>query len=115
VSPRVFTPEQRAAIDARSGSLLLSANAGSGKTSVMVERFVRAVSEDGVAIDAILAITFTDKAAAHLRERIRARFAELGESDLARAVADAQISTIHGFCSRVLRSQALRAGIDPRF
>ena len=53
-----FTPEQRAVVERRSGSVLVSANAGSGKTSVMVERFVEAVREDGVPVDGILAITF---------------------------------------------------------
>jgi ATP-dependent exoDNAse (exonuclease V) beta subunit len=110
-----FTPEQQAVVDRRSGSLLVSANAGSGKTSVMVERFVAAVLQDGVPVDAILAITFTDKAAAQLRARIRARFGELGEEEAARLTERAQVSTIHGFCARVLRSNAVAAGLDPDF
>ena len=68
---RAFTPEQQAAIDRRDGRLLLSANAGSGKTTVLVERFVRTVLEDDIAPGAILAITFTDKAAGELRARVR--------------------------------------------
>ena len=68
-----FTAEQAAARSSGAqGDLLLDASAGSGKTSVLVERFVRAVLEDGVDVAAILTITFTDKAAAELRERIRA-------------------------------------------
>ena len=110
-----FTDEQRAAIDNRKGRLVLSANAGSGKTSVMVERFVAAALCDDVPVEEILAITFTDKAAAELRERIRARFVDAGKEALARAVADAHISTIHGFCARVLRAHPLLAGIDPAF
>ena len=110
-----FTPEQLDAIERRDGDLLLDASAGSGKTSVLVERFVRAVVEDGVDVSAILAITFTDKAAAELRERIRLRFRELGALDHARATEGAFISTIHAFCVRVLRAHALLAGIDPRF
>ena len=69
-----FTDEQLRAIERRDGSLLLSAGAGTGKTSVLVERFVRAVVEDGVEVDSILAITFTEKAAAQLRTRVRGRF-----------------------------------------
>ena len=110
-----FTLEQRAVVDRRSGSVLVSANAGSGKTSVMVERFVEAVREDGVPVDAILAITFTDKAAAQLRARIRARFGELGEEEAARVTERAHVSTIHGFCARVLRGNAVAAGLDPDF
>jgi ATP-dependent helicase/nuclease subunit A len=110
-----FTAEQLHAIESREGSLFLHANAGSGKTSVLVERFVRAVREDGVAVDRILAITFTEKAAAELKQRIRARFLELGERDRAREAEGAWISTIHGFCSRLLRAHPLAAGIDPEY
>ena len=113
-APR-FTPEQRAAVEDRSGSALLAANAGSGKTAVIVERFVEAVRVDGVPVTAILALTFTEKAAGELRERIRRRLVELGEDEHARAVDGAWIGTIHGFCARVLRSRPLTAGLDPRF
>jgi len=110
-----FTPEQQRAIDLRHGSLLVSAGAGTGKTSVLVERFVRAVLDDGVPVDAILAITFTEKAAAQLTSRVRARLMALGARAEARRAEAAWISTIHGFCSRVLRTHALAAGIDPEF
>jgi ATP-dependent exoDNAse (exonuclease V) beta subunit len=115
---RRFTPAQAAAIDERAHSLLLSAAAGSGKTSVLVERFVRAVLDDEVDPARILAITFTDKAAGELRERIRRRFEEIGTVH-ARAAAHATegafVSTIHGFCSRLLRAHPLAAGLDPGF
>ncbi len=110
-----WTDEQAVAIERRVGNLLLDAGAGSGKTSVLVERFVRAVLEDGVDVGAILTITFTEKAAAELRDRIRRRLRGLGADEAARATEGAYISTIHGFCARVLRSQALAAGLDPRF
>ena len=110
-----WTDEQLEAIERREGDLLLDAGAGSGKTSVLVERFVRAVLEDGIDVSAILTITFTEKAAAELRDRIRARLRELGAVEAARATEGAFISTIHGFCARVLRSHALAAGLDPQF
>lgn len=110
-----FTPEQADAIARREGSLLLSANAGSGKTSVLSERFVRSVLEDGVEPGRILAITFTDKAAGELRTRVRGRFVELGRRDRARDLDAAWISTFHGLCARVLRAHAVRAGLDPAF
>jgi ATP-dependent exoDNAse (exonuclease V) beta subunit len=110
-----WTAEQLRAIERRSGDLLLDAAAGSGKTSVLVERFARAVLDDGIAVAAILTITFTEKAAAELRDRIRARLRELGAVDQARATEGAFISTIHGFCARVLRAGALTAGLDPNF
>jgi ATP-dependent exoDNAse (exonuclease V) beta subunit len=110
-----FTPEQSAAVADRTGSALLAANAGSGKTAVMVERFVEAVLDDGVPVGGILALTFTEKAAGELRERVRRRLQQLGEDEHARAVDGAWIGTIHGFCARLLRSRPLAAGLDPRF
>ena len=115
MSASAFTPEQRAAIADRTGSALLTANAGSGKTAVMAERFVEAVLSDGVAVGGVLALTFTEKAAGELRERVRRRFVELGEDERAREVDGAWVGTIHGFCAGVLRAQPLAAGLDPRF
>src|SRR3954447_2300698 len=112
---RAFSAEQSEAIRARAGSLLLEANAGSGKTSVLVERFVRSVLEDGVKPGRILAITFTERAAGELRARVRQRFVELGRRDMARETETAWVSTIHGFCTRVLRAHAIAAGLDPSF
>ncbi|WP_028059214.1 UvrD-helicase domain-containing protein [Candidatus Solirubrobacter pratensis] len=115
MSRPAFTPEQRAAIRSRTGASLLAANAGSGKTAVMVERFAAAVIEDGVPVGGILALTFTEKAAGEFAERLKRRLSELGETEHARAVDAAWIGTIHGFCARVLRTQPLAAGLDPRF
>lgn len=112
---RPFTAEQSEAVRRRDGSLLLAANAGSGKTSVLVERFVRSVLEDGVRPARILAITFTERAAGELRARVRQRFVELGRRDEARETEAAWVSTIHGFCTRVLRAHAIAAGLDPAF
>jgi ATP-dependent helicase/nuclease subunit A len=114
VAPQL-TDEQRAAVELRDGSLLVRAGAGAGKTSVLVERFARAVTEDEVPVDGILAITFTEKAAQEMRRRVRTRLLELGRRDEARAAEQAWISTIHGFCSRLLRAHALAAGIDPEY
>jgi ATP-dependent helicase/nuclease subunit A len=110
-----FTPDQRAAVEDRSGSRLLAANAGSGKTAVMVERFVEAVRQDGVAVGSVLALTFTEKAAGELRERVRRRFTALGDDEHAREAEAAWIGTIHGFCARLLRGNAVGAGLDPAF
>ena len=81
----------------------------------MVERIAEAVRNDGVPVNAILALTFTEKAAGELAERLRRRLTELGDDEHARAVDGAWIGTIHGFCARLLRSQPLAAGLDPRF
>jgi ATP-dependent exoDNAse (exonuclease V) beta subunit len=112
---RPFTAEQATAVERRDGPLLLSANAGSGKTSVLVERFVRSVVDDALRPAQVLAITFTDKAAGELRSRVRARLLELGEREAARDTEAAWIMTFHGFCARVLRAHAVAAGLDPAF
>ncbi len=106
--------EQQRAVDAR-GLVFVSAGAGTGKTKVLVERFARAVCDEGVDVDSILVITYTEKAAGELRARIRMRLVERRRADLARALDGAWISTIHGFCHRLLRSHPFAAGVDPRF
>src|SRR6266576_2316857 len=106
--------EQQRAVEAR-GLVFVSAGAGTGKTKVLVERFARAVSDEGIDVESILVITYTEKAAGELRSRIRAGLVERGRPDLARELDGAWISTIHGFCHRLLRSHPFAAGVDPRF
>ena len=106
--------QQQAAVDAK-GLVFVSAGAGTGKTSVLVERFVRAVCDEGLDVGSVLVITYTKRAAGELRTRIRARLLERGRADLARELDGAWISTIHGFCNRLLKSYPLAAGLDPRF
>jgi ATP-dependent helicase/nuclease subunit A len=106
--------EQQRAVDAR-GLVFVSAGAGTGKTKVLVERFARAVCDEGIDVESILVITYTEKAAGELRSRIRAGLVERGRPDLARELDGAWISTIHGFCNRLLRSHPFAAGVDPRF
>jgi ATP-dependent exoDNAse (exonuclease V) beta subunit len=122
------TPEQRRAIESRDRDVLLEAGAGTGKTLVLVERFCAAVEDHGT-IDAVLAFTFTERAAGELRHRIRvelgaraeaaSRDGDVGRSDLLAAMSRdserAWISTIHGFCRRLLSSHSVPLGLDPRF
>ncbi len=115
VPERRLTDEQERAVASRQVSLLLAAGAGSGKTSVLVERFVRAVREDGVAPGRILAITFTERAAGELRQRVRTRLLELGEREAARETEAANVSTFHAFCARLLRIHSVQAGVEPGF
>jgi ATP-dependent exoDNAse (exonuclease V) beta subunit len=106
--------EQLRAIEEQ-GVVFVSAGAGTGKTTVIVERFCRAVCERGFDVDSILVITYTERAAGELRGRIRKRLHELGRHDLERKLDGAWISTIHGFCHRLLKAHPFAAGIDPRF
>jgi ATP-dependent exoDNAse (exonuclease V) beta subunit len=73
------------------------------------------VCERGLPIDSVLAITYTERAAGELRSRIRSRLAELDRHDLSRQLDGAWISTIHGFCHRLLKAHPFEAAVDPNF
>lgn len=123
-----WSATQSQAITARGGNVLVSAGAGSGKTSVLVERVVYCIlQEPAVDIDQLLIVTFTEAAAAEMRSRIEARLQALYE--VARQSSDrptirrlerqfarmeqAQISTLHSFCMDVVRRNFLYLGLDP--
>ncbi|HSR94612.1 MAG TPA: UvrD-helicase domain-containing protein, partial [Solirubrobacterales bacterium] len=118
---RTPTPEQALAIEAGGHDVLVEAGAGTGKTGVMVDRYCRLVCELEAPADAVLAFTFTDKAATELRRRIRTAL-ELRAADgsqrareLLGAIGGAWVTTIHGFCNRLLAGHPVAVGIDPRF
>ncbi|MDE2968127.1 MAG: UvrD-helicase domain-containing protein [Chloroflexota bacterium] len=95
-------------------SFFLEAGAGSGKTSVIVARIVNLV-RNGRQLSEIVAITFTEKAAGELRERVREELAGAGMQEALRDVDAAPIQTIHAFAANILRERALDAGLDPDF
>jgi len=115
MSRRDPNAQQAAAIAARGPGTFVSAGAGTGKTTVLVERFARAVVDDGLDVGSVLVITYTDRAAGELRARIREELVRRERPDLARELDNAWISTIHGFCRRLLATYTLEAGVDPRF
>jgi ATP-dependent helicase/nuclease subunit A len=116
------TPEQARAVHTLIGELCISAGAGSGKTRVLAERFVAAVDPRAsverwapAGVGEVLIVTFTEKAAGEIAERVRRVLIEHGLIEQARRVDEAWISTIHGLCSRLLRAHALEGGLDPGF
>ena len=120
-----FTPEQQKVIDLHGCNILVSAAAGSGKTAVLVERIIQMVcdEEHPVDIDRLLVVTFTNAAAAQMRERIAeglaARLAVHPESEHIQRqttlLHNAQITTIHSFCLFLLRNHFNEIGLDPAF
>ncbi len=120
-----FTKEQQQVIDTRNRNLLVSAAAGSGKTAVLVERIIQMIlnKEHPVDIDRLLVVTFTNAAAAEMRERIRQAIdRELAVDPFnehlqkqAALLHKAQITTIDSFCLFVIRNHFHEIGLDPGF
>lgn len=127
ISAPKYTDQQAAAILARGFSVGLSAGAGCGKTFVLTQRFLTGLAPGNLTTNlrSMVAITFTDRAAREMRDRIRSACHHqiqqcAGEHvehwlQILRGLDSARISTIHSFCTSVLRAQAVDAGIDPRF
>ena len=105
--------DQRRAVEREGQDVCVVAGPGSGKTRVLTERFAWLVETHGVDPAAILAITFTEKAANEIKSRLIRRFGARPESR--EAIERAWVSTIHGFCARVLQEHAIRAGLAPDF
>ncbi|MCR4907700.1 MAG: helicase-exonuclease AddAB subunit AddA [Lachnospiraceae bacterium] len=120
-----YTPDQEKVIRTRDSNLLVSAAAGSGKTAVLVERIIQRITDpvSPVDIDRLLVVTFTNAAAAQMKERIRlaleTRLNETPEDEaLIRQrslLSVARITTIHSFCLTVLKDHFNRIGLDPQF
>ncbi len=100
-----LNPEQREAVLHPGGPMLVFAGAGSGKTRVITCRIARLIG-DGVPPSRIFAVTFTNKAAREMRERVEA---------LIGSTARMWIGTFHGLCSRLLRTEGRAIGLDPEF
>ena len=117
------TEQQGAAVESRGRDVFLRAGAGTGKTTVLVDRFCAAALDPEGGVERILAFTFTERAADQLRRRVREELAARvrgAEGEQLEALAEALeaidrawISTIHGFCRRVLASHPAAAGHRP--
>lgn len=120
-----LTPEQQAAVSVREKDVLVTAGAGSGKTRTLVTRYLWLLAR-GVRVRRLLAITFTEKAAREMRNRVRLAIDDLAQSSLEESERDlwlehsaridaARIGTIHSFCAELLRSHPAEARVDPKF
>ena len=115
-----WTADQARVITSRNKNLLVAAAAGSGKTTVLVERVMRLV-EEGANIDEMLIVTFTRASSADMRDKFRKRFREIAQMGVPHAaeqlerLENASISTLHSFCMEVLKNHFEAAGIDPMF
>ncbi len=117
------TPRQREAIELHDLSMVVTAGAGTGKTFVLVEKYLNLIENQGFRPREILALTFTDKAATEMKERVREtigkRIAWNPDNPFWKEVAEeviiAPIMTFHSFCAQVLREFAIEAGLEAGF
>src|SRR5258707_3467652 len=122
-----FTPEQHEAIFTHDRNLIVTAGAGSGKTRVLVERLVALLdTHQDWPLPSVVAITFTEKAAREMRDRVRQAIEKQIEDapddpslrrwrDHQAALDSARIGTIHSLCTAILRANAAEVRIDPAF
>ncbi|MCB7128320.1 MAG: UvrD-helicase domain-containing protein, partial [Candidatus Brocadiales bacterium] len=110
-----LTAAQRKGVELVHNDVCVTAGAGSGKTRVLVERFVHLVVNEKTPIQNVLTITFTEKAANEMKERIAEWFEQEGLVEEFQQVESAYISTIDSFSARLLREYALEADVDPEF
>lgn len=120
-----FTVEQQTAIDVK-GKAIVSASAGSGKTTVMIAKIIQLIL-DGAKVSEILAVTFTKKAASQMKDKLKRELIKAVNADTTSAeerkrlkeqlseVASADISTIHSFCAKLIRSHFFDAGVAGDF
>jgi ATP-dependent helicase/nuclease subunit A len=122
---RELKAEQKTAAHTLNRHLSVTAGPGSGKTTVLVERYLEILRTQKVSVDNIVAITFTNRAANEMRQRVRQKIDDLLRATSGnerqtwlrhkRALEGAVVTTIHGFCSRLLHEFPVEANIDPQF
>lgn len=118
-----YTESQKKAVETIDGNVLVSASAGSGKTFVMIERLIKIIIEGKAKVSEILAVTFTEAAAAEMKQKLvnalRKQLAVAKDKAKIREALDetqtASISTVHKFCADLLRAYFYEIGLDPTF
>jgi DNA helicase-2/ATP-dependent DNA helicase PcrA len=107
-----LNPDQRSAVLQTEGPVLILAGAGSGKTNTMTHRIAYLISEKGIPANRVLGLSFTNKAANELKERVRTMLKKSGMDKSAKGLI---VSTFHSLCVRILREYAARIGYTPEF
>lgn len=117
-----MTNEQNLAVSKDTGNILVSASAGSGKTFTMIQRVMRLVIEKEVDVDQILAVTFTEMAALEMKEKLKDALSKVTDKSQQKRlyrqlslIASSDISTIHSFCAKLIRSYFFKVGLSPDF
>ncbi len=116
-----LTSSQEKVVNHIQGNILVSASAGSGKTHTLITRLIRLICQENVSVSDILAVTFTESAATDMKEKLREKLCEKiseGQTELNSQLVDlatADISTLHSFCARLIRSYFFVAGVSPDF
>ncbi len=116
-----FTKEQLQAVEHKSGNILISASAGSGKTHTMISRLVRLVMQENVQVNQILAVTFTEKSAFDMKEKLKNALMKAQDGDKKRLykqmalIPTCDISTLHAFCAKLIRLYFYEVGLSPDF
>ncbi len=113
VSDMGLSQAQEAAVIDTGPQVLVAAAAGSGKTRLLVAAVVKALVEEQLPVERLVAVTFTRKAGAELASRVREALHACGRPDLARALDSAAVGTIDSLCRRLVKDQALTVGVDP--
>src|SRR5215510_3098637 len=122
---RELQPEQAAAAYEISKHVSVTAGPGAGKTTVLVERYLHILRQHKLSIDQIVAITFTNRAANEMRERLRSELNQILKTantserqhwlHYKRTLDGAVITTIHGSCPCLLRDFPVEARVNPNF
>jgi len=111
-----LTSKQHEIVYTRTPRVVIEAQPGSGKTRILVERLVAGVQKEGLKPQQLVAITFTEKAAQEIKDRVMARIQHLSKQTMPQqAVDQLWISTIHGFCRRILKEHAWEVGLSTTF
>ncbi len=117
-----MTDEQQRAVLHDNGNILISASAGSGKTFTMIERIERLMLEKNVSVNDVLCVTFTEKAAFEMKEKLKKALKEnvdgANRTRILKEIVElptADISTLHAFCAKLIRNNFYKVGLSPDF